>query len=347
MDEVVLDGVKFVKAAVAAKQFRYTSDYVGQLCRAKKVNSRLVGRSWYVNIDSLKDYKHRPKTKPKVQVQVDDSNKPNETKTSRPVVLSVIGNKTAKSLVRDDFSKDKALVHKLTVSYEMDNEKLIPKLTKKHIKPPTTLRVDVAGSKKVNIKNKSKTSSFNPTPIPEVSLSGDLSLTSYPDFVEPETVLTESSDGSKNIAKSPDLDPNADADSSIKPQDDLLNEIKSSHSLSEVVVKTKSKRVSKTDAKIPESTTSEKEGLTMSSIKVIEPESKQPLVTSFSPASIKKKSLQHVSTLTLMSPLIATIMALVCVLLIMSAVGTVIVSDSSQLSGVELQIDNLLDLMHY
>jgi len=53
MKTLVIDGVEFLKASEAAKQFGYTSDYVGQLCRGGKVAAQLVGRSWYVNIDSL------------------------------------------------------------------------------------------------------------------------------------------------------------------------------------------------------------------------------------------------------------------------------------------------------
>lgn len=37
MDKVTFDKVEYVKATVAAKSFRYSSDYIGQLCRAKKL----------------------------------------------------------------------------------------------------------------------------------------------------------------------------------------------------------------------------------------------------------------------------------------------------------------------
>ena len=53
-----LDGKKFISARRAAENFGYTSDYVGQLCRAKKINARLVGRSWYVLEKDLIDHKN-------------------------------------------------------------------------------------------------------------------------------------------------------------------------------------------------------------------------------------------------------------------------------------------------
>jgi hypothetical protein len=51
------DGQKYISAKVAAQNFGYTSDYVGQLCRSKKVTSRLVGRSWYVLESDLVKHK--------------------------------------------------------------------------------------------------------------------------------------------------------------------------------------------------------------------------------------------------------------------------------------------------
>jgi len=67
MEEVTLDKKKYVKAADIAKHLGYTSDYVGQLCRAEKVDARLVGRSWFVVADSLrahqKDTKRSSKAK--------------------------------------------------------------------------------------------------------------------------------------------------------------------------------------------------------------------------------------------------------------------------------------------
>ncbi|MFW6210402.1 MAG: hypothetical protein ACOC4E_02855 [Patescibacteria group bacterium] len=57
MDTVVLDGVQYLKVAVAAKQFDYTPDYLGQLCRAGKLDARLVGRTWFVNPESVAEHK--------------------------------------------------------------------------------------------------------------------------------------------------------------------------------------------------------------------------------------------------------------------------------------------------
>ncbi|MFN3188072.1 MAG: hypothetical protein ACK42D_00800 [Candidatus Paceibacteria bacterium] len=56
MNTVVIDGVTYTKAGILAKQFRYTTDYIGQLCRGGKVDAQLVGRSWYVSKESLEQH---------------------------------------------------------------------------------------------------------------------------------------------------------------------------------------------------------------------------------------------------------------------------------------------------
>lgn len=57
MEILTIDGKDYVKASKLAREFGYTSDYIGQLCRAEKVDAQLVGRSWYVHRDSLEDHK--------------------------------------------------------------------------------------------------------------------------------------------------------------------------------------------------------------------------------------------------------------------------------------------------
>lgn len=57
MDEISVKGEKYLKASILAKNFGYTADYIGQLCRSEQVKAQLVGRSWYVNEDSLRQYR--------------------------------------------------------------------------------------------------------------------------------------------------------------------------------------------------------------------------------------------------------------------------------------------------
>ncbi|HMA77610.1 MAG TPA: hypothetical protein VKP88_00525 [Candidatus Paceibacterota bacterium] len=57
MQELVLNGKTYVKATDIAKHLGYTSDYVGQLCRAGKVDAEQVGRAWYVVPDTIQAHK--------------------------------------------------------------------------------------------------------------------------------------------------------------------------------------------------------------------------------------------------------------------------------------------------
>lgn len=57
METLDIDGVRFVRASVAAKQFGYTADYVGQLARAGKISAKQVGRVWYVEDGELNKHK--------------------------------------------------------------------------------------------------------------------------------------------------------------------------------------------------------------------------------------------------------------------------------------------------
>ncbi len=58
----------FISSTRAAELYGYTKDYIGQLCRANKVEAQLIGRSWYVSSDSLRKHKlsvHHALKKPK------------------------------------------------------------------------------------------------------------------------------------------------------------------------------------------------------------------------------------------------------------------------------------------
>ena len=55
--DLYLGNKKFISAKDAASLTSYTSDYVGQLCRLQKVESKKIGRTWYVREDSILRHK--------------------------------------------------------------------------------------------------------------------------------------------------------------------------------------------------------------------------------------------------------------------------------------------------
>ena len=52
-DYLIIQDISYISARRAAEIAGYTADYVGQLCRAGKVQCRMVGRTWYVNEESI------------------------------------------------------------------------------------------------------------------------------------------------------------------------------------------------------------------------------------------------------------------------------------------------------
>ncbi len=51
--ELILDGKKFISSKRLSLETGYAGDYISRLCRDKKIEGKLVGRNWYVNLDSL------------------------------------------------------------------------------------------------------------------------------------------------------------------------------------------------------------------------------------------------------------------------------------------------------
>lgn len=187
MDVVVHNGKEYKKAALVAKEFGYTTDYIGQLCRAEKVDARLVGRAWYVNTDSLHVHKKaRYKIDFKARVEaVEVSDEPEKQYLKRVIVAPVLKNKTVR--ITKHFKDG---YRELPVRYDSDEESLIPRIVKEA--RPTSIPVDLAESKKLKIKTPRRRQGeaiiLRPEPLPEVVLKGSVSVAS----VEEESPVTPS-----------------------------------------------------------------------------------------------------------------------------------------------------------
>ena len=67
-NSITIDGTSYISSSRAASLFGYTKDYVGQLARSGKIKSQLIGRTWYIDEDSIRSHKlnvHYTLTKPK------------------------------------------------------------------------------------------------------------------------------------------------------------------------------------------------------------------------------------------------------------------------------------------
>ena len=67
-DIFIFEGKNYISARRASEISEYSSDYIGQLCRADKLDCRMVGRAWFVTLDSIEAHK-----KHVIEVETDPS----------------------------------------------------------------------------------------------------------------------------------------------------------------------------------------------------------------------------------------------------------------------------------
>ncbi len=111
MEVLILKGKKYVKASKAAKDLGYSSDYVGQLCRGGSVDAHLVGRTWYVNPDTLGAHRIEKKRNARVKAR----------EHARKSI------EEAKSLIVKDDAKT---FRNIAIRYGEDSNDLIPEVRK-------------------------------------------------------------------------------------------------------------------------------------------------------------------------------------------------------------------------
>ncbi len=204
MKGITIGGVEYLPASSLAKQFRYTTDYIGQLCRAKKVDAQLVGRSWYVNPISLTAHKEGryANTKAAAKVEVKESKaeeKGYEVTLSRLDVEPVV----SKNTVRMSTEQNKHFAKRIDwkpLKYEVDETALLPQLRAEV--PARRVKIDLAESSELAIKTSSKITNLIAEDLPTVSLKGkvmvasieedyqDLEEISEIDLPEPEMMPT-------------------------------------------------------------------------------------------------------------------------------------------------------------
>ncbi|MEZ4195125.1 MAG: hypothetical protein R3B53_01875 [Candidatus Paceibacterota bacterium] len=184
MEVVTIDGVEYLKATQAAKRFKYTSDYIGQLCRGKKIDAKLVGRTWYINPLSLETHKKGLYTK-NVEVPASEISIENKggKEISRIDIEPVIRKETAKIasgiLPKSNFSKR---IDWKPVKYEPDTSELLPNLKAiKNTDEISRIKVDIADSEKITVRNSPGPTKMVADPLPTISLAGSLKIQSIDD----------------------------------------------------------------------------------------------------------------------------------------------------------------------
>lgn len=178
MDTITYEGVAYVKASVLAKRFRYTADYIGQLCRSGKIDARLVGRSWYVNEVALiahKEGRYRPTRSTEIVVEaVTDT--PVTPIVVHPRLSRVTAKMTQVTPRSHNFSSRLAFV---PATYVADESSLIPQplQSKKQQKEPAKLPITLVEEQKLSIREVDEPKGrLSFTDLPEIQLSGVLEI---------------------------------------------------------------------------------------------------------------------------------------------------------------------------
>ncbi len=161
MNTVVIDGVTYTKAGTLAKQFRYTTDYIGQLCRAGKVDAQLVGRSWYVSEDSLMDHAgKRIETLRQDEIALED--KSFSSGSADAVRVSAPLSKITKKMLQSPSSYLPVADSYSSTRYEADPVDLLPTMQIRPILPKVPAREEVLPAiKPLNQSNSIEDASFS------------------------------------------------------------------------------------------------------------------------------------------------------------------------------------------
>lgn len=179
MEVLELNGNKYVKASSIARELGYTSDYVGQLCRGGKVDAQLVGRSWYVNDESIRSHKNsryrstKAKTTVELQKTISSVKGDGETQEVYKVPVRVQSRNFYNKRVPDE------------AKYTEDKSDLIPVLTEKISDGNyTEIEVRHADAKRISVKKTQKSYSLTPTAKPVIRFRGKVSIIEPVDRVE-------------------------------------------------------------------------------------------------------------------------------------------------------------------
>lgn len=193
MKGITIGGVEYLPASSLAKQFRYTTDYIGQLCRAKKIDAQLVGRSWYINPISLTAHKEGryANTKSAAKVTVKESKaeeKGYKVTLSRMDVEPVV----SKNTVRMSSEQNKHFVKRIDwkpLKYEIDETALLPQLRAEA--PAHKIKIDLAESTELAIKTSTKSTTLVAEELPTVSLKGKVQVASLDEDFADDTNVSE------------------------------------------------------------------------------------------------------------------------------------------------------------
>lgn len=172
MEVLELDGKRYLKAAAAARELGYTSDYVGQLCRSGKIDAHLVGRSWYVNEESIRS--HKAGTHRSTQAKTKEALKEEIQERAKERHVAVKAAEAVSSAKHNFYAK---LTPK-KVKYDEDRSELIPILSEKERSHAAGTKIDVhiAGAEKLEVEKKTSSYALEATERPKIRFEGKIDV---------------------------------------------------------------------------------------------------------------------------------------------------------------------------
>jgi hypothetical protein len=168
MDVLNVDGRSYVKSSVIARELGYTMDYVGQLCRSKKVKAKLFGRTWYVERDSIESHKVSRYRSTNVVTKRALLGSHRETE-------SELTNKDSKTTSRTLFFYNHSPKIIRRIAFTEDTSDLIPTITK----PKAKIDTDISKATKVTVAVEGKQYTLKAPHLPEIKFSGILPISEY------------------------------------------------------------------------------------------------------------------------------------------------------------------------
>ncbi|MDB5266937.1 MAG: hypothetical protein JWN89_752 [Parcubacteria group bacterium] len=126
------DGKEYISASRAAEKLSYAQDYIGALIRTGKVPGRMIGRSWYVDYDSLLAHKKGRKIKKEKSQNNFQTEVPSQAKIEYEDLLAA---NEEIPLMQKAAAEETAMPLRTFFKYEQDVQPRLPELSKPHSSP--------------------------------------------------------------------------------------------------------------------------------------------------------------------------------------------------------------------
>lgn len=132
-DIFILEGKKYISSRRASEISDYSSDYIGQLCRAERLECKMIGRAWFVTEDSLNFHKKSVLQDEVYRNRVENlkGRKSFESVSEKSAVIE-----TSPSVVPLTSTENTEKLIPSTIIYEVDKRPLLPELKKNQIENP-------------------------------------------------------------------------------------------------------------------------------------------------------------------------------------------------------------------